>query len=154
MPAMRLCHLSAAIITLVFLSLLSGFDVTHAQNIIRGVNFVHPSQFDAAEQDADLAHLKSAGVHVIRIGIEDDLDKNIAFMKRAYAQKIATVLILHGKYAPNAPVRPYRAKEFPGMWAGPPFSSLDPRAIATIFSAGDEQAGCQWNRSCWAGIRE
>jgi hypothetical protein len=67
-----------------------------------------------AAKDVSLVHLKSAGIHFIRFGIEDDLDKNIDFMKRAYAQNIATVLILHGKYAPNAPVRHYRPKGFPG----------------------------------------
>ena len=49
------------------------------------------------------------------------------------AQNIATVLILHGKYAPNAPVRPYRPKDFPGMWAGPPLSYLDPELSQQYF---------------------
>ena len=119
------CGRSVALCTLTLFLSLSGLGLARAQNIVRGVNFVHPLQFSAADQNADLAHLKSAGVHIIRFGIEEDLDKNVDFMKRAYTQNIATVLILHGKYAPNAPVRPYRAKEFPGMWAGPPFSYLD-----------------------------
>jgi hypothetical protein len=79
------------------------FGLVHAQNIVRGVNFVHPLQFNASDQDADLAHLKSAGIHIIRLGIEEDLDKNIDFMKRAYAQNIATVLILHGNRPPMLP---------------------------------------------------
>lgn len=117
---------SIVLCLLTSLSMLSAFGMAHAQNVVRGVDFVHPLQFSAADQNAGLAHLKSAGVHVIRFGIEEDLDKNIDFMKRAYAQNIATVLILHGKYAPNAPVRPYRPKDFPGIWAGPPLSFLDP----------------------------
>jgi len=126
MPVAKRCGLSVVLCTLMFLLLLFGSSVAYAQNVVRGVNFVHPLQFSVADQNADLAHLKSAGVHVIRLGIEEDLDKNLDFMKRAYAENIATVLILHGKYAPNAPRRPYLAKEFPGMWAGPPLSFLDP----------------------------
>jgi hypothetical protein len=106
---------------------------TRAQDIVRGVNFVHPMQYSVADQNAALAVLKRAGVRVIRFGIEEDEDKNIDFIRRAHEQGIATVLILHGKYAPNAPVRPYRPKEFPGMWAGPPFSALDPVASGQYF---------------------
>ena len=118
---------------LTFLLLLSNSSTLHAQSIVRGVDFVHPMQFSVADQNAGLAHLESAGVRVIRFGIEEDLDKNIDFMKRAYAQNIATVLILHGRYAPNAPVRPYRPKDFPGMWAGPPLSYLDPQLSQQYF---------------------
>jgi hypothetical protein len=59
--------------------------------------------------------MKTAGVRVLRFGMEDKEDENLDFIKRAYAQNIRVVLIFHGKYAPGAPVRPYRAKEFPGM---------------------------------------
>jgi hypothetical protein len=126
MPAAKRFGHPAVLCALALLSLLSGLSLTHAQNIVRGVNFVHPLRFSTADQDASLAHLKSASIQVIRSGIEDDLDKNIDFRKRSYAQKIATVLILHGKYSPHAPVRPYRPKDFPGIWAGPPLSYLDP----------------------------
>ncbi|WP_353072100.1 hypothetical protein [Tunturiibacter gelidiferens] len=126
MPATERSGFSVVLYAMTFLSLLFEFGAASAQDVVRGVNFVHPLQFNAADQDANLAHIKSAGIRVIRFGIEEDLDKNIDFMKRAYAQNIATVLILHGKYAPNAPVRPYRPKEFPGMWEGPPMSYLDP----------------------------
>jgi hypothetical protein len=93
--------------------------------MLRGVDFVHPLQFSVADQDSALAKLKAAGVNVIRFGVEEKIDENVDFMKRAYAQGIKTVLILHSKYPPNAPVRPYRPQEFPGMWGGPPLSSLD-----------------------------
>lgn len=105
----------------------------HAQDVVRGVNFVHPLQYSVADQNVALVNLKAAGVHVIRFGIEDDVDKNIDFVRRAKAQGIATILILHGKYTPNAPVRPYRPNEFPGMWAGPPFSALDPEVSGHYF---------------------
>ncbi|MGB7193363.1 MAG: hypothetical protein WBD81_07890 [Collimonas pratensis] len=117
----------------VFLVSLAFGSMAHAQNVVRGVNFVHPLQYSVADQNTALAHLKVAGVHIIRIGIEEDVDKNIDFIKRANAQGIATVLILHGKYAPNAPIRPYRPNEFPGMWAGPPFSALDPGLSGQYF---------------------
>ena len=112
-------------------SLLAG--TAQAQDVIRGVNFVHPSLFSVADQNATLANLKIAGVHLIRLGIEEDVDKNIDFIKRANAQRIATVLLLHGKYAPDAPTRPYRPQEFPGMWAGPPLSFLDPELSGQYF---------------------
>jgi hypothetical protein len=106
----------------------------HAQNIVRGVNFVHPLQFNSADQNTALINLRAAGVRVIRFGMyEQDLDKSIDFIRRANAQGVATALILHGKYAPNAPTRPYRPREFPGMWAGSPFSSLSPELSGRYF---------------------
>lgn len=131
MNGVKRCGLVAA------LSALLGFpqfaDAAYAQDIVRGINFVHPSLFSVADQNAVLVNLKAAGIDVIRFGIEEDLDKNIDFIKRAYAQHISTVLILHGKYSPDAPKRPYRPKEFPGMWAGPPFSFLDPGLSGLYF---------------------
>ena len=100
--------------------------VAHAEAILTGVNFVHPSLFSVAEQNAALAQMKIAGVRVIRFGMEDKEDENLDFIKRATAQNIRVVLIFHCKYALGAPVRPYRPKEFPGMWQGPAISSLDP----------------------------
>lgn len=100
--------------------------LAHAGAILTGVNFVHPSLFSVADQNAALAQMKIAGVRVLRFGMEDKEDENLDFIKRAYAQNIRVVLIFHGKYSPGAPVRPYRPKEFPGMWEGPPMSSLDP----------------------------
>jgi hypothetical protein len=113
-------------------SLLSG--TARAQNVIRGVNFVHPLQFSLADQNAALANLKAVGVHVIRFGMyERDLDKNVDFIGRANAEGIAAVLVLHGSYLPNAPTRAYRPNEFPGMWAGPPLSFLSPELSESYF---------------------
>lgn len=131
MRGVRQYGLVVALGALLGFSLLA--DTAHAQDIVRGINFVHPSLFSVADQNAVLANLRAAGVHVIRFGIEEDLDKNIDFMKRANAQHISAILILHGRYAPDAPTRPYRPKEFPGMWAGPPFSSLDPGLSGQYF---------------------
>lgn len=103
-------------------------------DVLRGVNFVHPLQFSTADQETKLAELQSLGVHVIRFGMyAQDEDKDVDFIKRAYAHRISTVLILHGLYAPGAPERPYRPKEFPGMWPGPPLSALDPQRSRNYF---------------------
>ena len=127
----------------VFVCLLVGFAgiwasyspaaVARTDAILTGIDFVHPTSFSVADQDAALAHMKAAGVRVIRFGIEDKEDENLDFIKRAHAQSVAVVLIFHGKYAPGAPVRPYRPKEFPGMWEGPPISSLDPELSRVYF---------------------
>ena len=101
--------------------------------IVRGVDFVHPMSFSVADQDAQLSHLRSAGVPVIRFGLVGEVDKNVDFIKRAYAKGVRTVLIFHGIYAPDAPVRPYQPKEFPGMWGGPPLSFLDPELSRQYF---------------------
>ncbi|MBV8511565.1 MAG: hypothetical protein JOZ94_14120 [Xanthobacteraceae bacterium] len=102
--------------------------------MLRGVDFVHPLQFSAEQQNAKLSELQSLGVRVIRFGMyAQDEDKNVDFIKRAYAHKIAVVLILHGLYVPGAPERPFRPKEFPGMWPGPPMSDLDPGRSAQYF---------------------
>src|ERR1700722_7027489 len=104
----------AALGTLLSSVLLAG--PAQVRDVIRGVNFVHPLQFSTDDQNAKLSELQSLGVHVIRFGMyAEDEDKNVDFIKRAYAHKISTVLILHGLYAPGAPVRPFRPKEFPGV---------------------------------------
>jgi len=132
MSVTKQCRLLTVLGFLLVLSLFGG--AVYAQNVIRGVNFVHPLQFGIADQNAALVNLKTAGIHVIRFGMyEQDLDKSIDFIRRANAQGIATVLILHGKYAPNAPIRPYRPREFPGIWAGSPFSSLSPELSGQYF---------------------
>lgn len=116
------------------LSSLVAIAAAQARDLLRGVDFVHPLQFSAADQDARLAALQSLGVHVIRFGMyAADEDKNVEFIKRAYAHKISTVLILHGLYAPDAPQRPFRPTEFPGMWPGPPLSDLDPDRSVQYF---------------------
>jgi len=131
MPVMK--RYGGFIVVCVLLVSLLFRGTAHAQNVVRGVNFVHPLQFNVADQNAALANLRVAGVHIIRFGIEEDVDKNIDFIKRANAQGIATVLILHGRYAPNAPTRAYRPNEFPGMWAGPRLSALDPEISGQYF---------------------
>jgi hypothetical protein len=108
--------------------------LAQTREVLGGVDFVHPLQFSFAQQNARLVQLQSIGVHVIRFGMyAQDEESNLDFIKRAYAHKIATVLILHGLHLPGAPERPYRPKEYPGMWPGPPLSDLDPERSAQYF---------------------
>ena len=108
--------------------------IAHAADVLRGVDFVHPLQFTPQQQEAKLRELQSFGVRIIRFGVyAQDEDKALDFIKQAHAHGISVVLILHGLYAPGALSRPYNAKEFPGMFAGPPFSSLDPQRSRDYF---------------------
>lgn len=108
--------------------------MARGQDATRGVNFVHPLQFSDAEQEAALARIAAAGIRVIRFGMyQQDLDKNLGFIVRAHAHNIAVDLILHGLYPPDAARRPYQAKEFPGMSAGPPISTLSPELSRAYF---------------------
>ena len=77
------------------------------------------------QQDATLGDLKAAGVRVIRTGIGPD-DRALDFVRRVYAKGIQMDWILGLQYRSDAPMRPWRPKEFPGMWAGPPLSYSDP----------------------------
>jgi hypothetical protein len=106
----------------------------NAERILRGGDFVHPLQFSATDQDNYLAGLQAAGVRVIRFGMyEQDMDKNVDFIKLAHSNGIAAVLILHGISTPGAPERPFRPNEFPGMWPGPPLSYFDPEQSRSYF---------------------
>jgi hypothetical protein len=78
-----------------------------------------------ADQDALIAQLKAANVHVIRAWFSAD-DKGIDFAKRVYAQGIKIELGLDFQYPPDAPKRAYQPQEFPNMWGGHPLSYADP----------------------------
>ena len=97
-----------------------------ADERINGVDFVDATAYPVDVQNSMLTQIKAAGANVIRFGFyEPGADKAIDLIKRAYAKGLKVALILHGLYRPDAPVRPYRPQEFPGMWKGSPFSSLD-----------------------------
>jgi hypothetical protein len=103
-------------------------------DVVVGINFTHPLQLSNADQDASLARLKSAGVHVIRIGLfAADIDKGVDFIQRANAQGIKVLLTVHSQYPSNAPIRPYKPKEFPGKWSGVPLSYADPELSRRFF---------------------
>jgi hypothetical protein len=103
-----------------------------ADGVTVGVNVVHPQNMSVEQQNAMLRDLKAAGVHVIRTGIATD-DKSLDFVQRVYAQDIKIEWIVGLQYRPDAPMRPWRPKEFPGMWAGPPLSSADPDRFRAYF---------------------
>lgn len=101
---------------------------------IVGVNVVHPQYLAVDQQNEMLKNLKAAGVKVIRTGITPD-DKSIDFARRVYAQGIRIEWITAPQFRSDAPERPYRPKEFPGMWAGPPLSYADPDRSRSYFEA-------------------
>ena len=109
---------------------------TRAQDAsaIVGINVVHPQYLAVDQQNDILKNLKAAGVKVIRTGITPD-DKAIDFIKRVYANGIKVEWITAPQFPPDAPTRPYRPKEFPGMWAGPPLSYADPDRSRAYFRA-------------------
>ncbi|QAU41658.1 hypothetical protein [Bradyrhizobium guangdongense] len=131
---MRVPHVALFAALGLFLSTDIQAAAAQARDVLRGVDFVRPIQFSVEEQNAKLSELQSAGVQIIRFGMyAQDEDKNLDFIKRAQAHRISAVLILHGLYTPGAPERPFRPKEFPGMWPGPPLSALDPERSAQYF---------------------
>lgn len=101
---------------------------------IVGINFTHPLQLSLEEQNATLTRMKSDGVSVIRIGLyAADLTKGLDFIKRTNAQGIKILLTVHSQYPPNAPVRAYQAKDFPGFGQGSPLSAADPERSGRFF---------------------
>jgi hypothetical protein len=100
---------------------------------IVGINLGH-AQTDTVEQQTTLLNeLKTAGVHVIRAGIGPD-DKGLDLVKRIYAQNIKILWIIPLKYPPNVLIRPWRPKEFPGVWAQPALSLADPDQFRAYFA--------------------
>jgi hypothetical protein len=105
-----------------------------AASAVVGINVVHPQSLTVAQENDILDNLKAAGVHVIRTGITPD-DKTIGFVKRAYAIGIKVEWITSPKFPPDAPSRPYRPQEWPGMWAGPPLSYASADLSRSYFQA-------------------
>src|ERR1700677_651856 len=97
-----------------------------------GVNVVNPMRASAANQNALIDQLKAAHVCLIRAPLSPD-DKAIDFVKRVYAQEIKIEFQLSPQFPPNAPSRPYQAKEFPNMWGGHPLSFADPQLSKIYF---------------------
>jgi hypothetical protein len=106
----------------------------YGENIVVGVNVVNPMRASVGDQNAVLAQLHAAGVHVIRCGISLD-SKGIDFAKRAAARGIRIQLIVSPSYPPNSPSRPYRPAIFPSMWGGHPLSSADPALSKASFQS-------------------
>lgn len=107
------------------LLLLQGHTPSWAESApLVGVNVVNPMTASVAEQDAIIAQLKAAGVHLARTWTTAD-DKGIDLAKRFNAAGIRIVFGLGAQYPPNAPRRAYRPDEFPSMWGGAPLSAAD-----------------------------
>lgn len=115
--------------------LVAPFESAPAQtgDAIVGINLGHAQTDTVEQQTALLNNLKAAGVHVIRDGIGAD-GKGLDLVKRIYAQGIKILWILPLKYPPNVPVRPWRPKEFPGVWAEPAISLADPDQFRAYFA--------------------
>jgi hypothetical protein len=103
-----------------------------AQEVIVGVNIVNPMRASVADQNALIAQLNAAGVHVVRAGITPD-DKGIDLARRLNAAGIRIELNLSPQYAANAPSRPYQPDAFPQMWGGHPLSYADPELSRAYF---------------------
>jgi hypothetical protein len=128
---MRFFHaIAGALTALVLLFSLHA----RAQDVVVGVNVVNPMRASIADQDAVLAEIRAAGVHVIRCPISDDA-KGIDFAKRAAAQGIKLQLGVGPEYAPGAPMRPYQPAAFPAMWGGPPLSHAGPALSKASFQS-------------------
>jgi hypothetical protein len=107
--------------------------LAQAETVTVGINLGH-AQTDTIEQQTSLLHdLKAAGVHVIRAGIGPD-DKGVDLVGRIYAQGIKILWIIPLKYPAGVPVRPWRPKEFPGVWAEPAISLADPDQFRAYFA--------------------
>jgi len=115
--------------------LVTPFESAFAQtrDAMVGINLGHAQTDTVEHQTALLDDLKAAGVHVIRAGIGAD-DKGVDLVKRIYAQGIKILWILPLKYPPNVPVRPWRPKQFPGVWAEPAISLADPDQFRAYFA--------------------
>lgn len=109
------------------------FALAQTGDAMVGVNLGH-AQTDTVEQQTTLLNdLKAAGVHVIRAGIGAD-DKGLDLVKRIYARGIKILWIIPLKYAAGVPLRPWRPKEFPGVWAEPAISLADPDQFRAYFA--------------------
>jgi hypothetical protein len=96
------------------------------------VNLVNaPYNFPVADQEATLAAIEHAGVHVIRCAIPAD-DKGIDFAQRVYAHGIKIEWIVDIKAAPGTPW-PQAPEGFKGLWLGYPLSKADPDRFRTYF---------------------
>ncbi len=117
-------------------ALAAGFILRPAQaaDLVVGVNVVNPMRASVADQNDIISQLKAAHVRVIRAPLTPD-DKGIDFAKRVYAAGIKIELQVGPQYPPNAPTRPYQAKEFPNMWGGHPLSYADPDLSRVYFQS-------------------
>jgi len=101
---------------------------------INGMNVVNPARLSADQEESILQAMKAAGVRVIRTGITPDLvNHGTEFVQRAYQHNMQVELSLGLVYPKDAPMREWRPKEYPDMWASHPLSATDPELFRAFF---------------------
>jgi hypothetical protein len=133
---MQVSQLRVATIVLTLVSFALGGIQATAQKpqFVTGMNVVNPMRANLADQNALIAQLKAANVHLIRAWLTPD-DKDIDFAKRVSAEGIKIELGLSPQFPATAPSRPYQPAQFPDMWGGHPLSTADPDLSRAYFQS-------------------
>jgi len=110
---------------------------TASETVTVGVNVVNPQRLSAADREALLDQLQTAGVHVIRVPLapawgSDDYGPAIDLVRRASERGIKADLIVGLQYRDGAQRRP-AVKELPAMWPSFPLSAADPERFRAVF---------------------
>src|SRR6516162_3130487 len=127
----------AKICTLSWLLLALGTPAAGGEAVTIGVNVVNPQRLNAADREAVLDQLQSAGVRVIRAPLApprggDDYGPAIDFSRRAYERGIKTDLIVGLQYREGAQRRP-AVTDLPTMWPSYPLSAADSARFRAVF---------------------
>jgi hypothetical protein len=105
-----------------------------AADTVVGINFVNPDRLSTDQLDSALDAMKAAGVRVIRTGIPPNLvNHGTDFVQRVYQHGMQVELDLGLVYPKDAPMREWRPKEYPDMWASHPLSAADPELFRAFF---------------------
>jgi hypothetical protein len=111
--------------------------VVRGEIITIGANVVNPQRLSAADREALLDQLQTAGVRVIRAPLAppwrgDDYGPAIDFIRHAYERGISADLIVGLEYRQDAQRRP-AVEELPKMWPSYPLSAADPLRFRAVF---------------------
>lgn len=101
--------------------------------VIVGVNTVGVERLNEQQQDAFVEQLRENGVKVVRLGMDE---KYTHFITRAYERGIGTVAIVFPWFGSEKIAR-MRPSDLPKglIWGQAAFSTIDPEALRTWFSA-------------------
>ena len=123
-------HLSILVLAFV---LVTVSPPAQATNIIVGVNTVGIDRMNEQQQDAFVEQLRQYGVTTVRLGVDA---KFTHFITRAYQRGIGTVAVVTPERGSEKIVR-YRpsALSVGLIWGQAAFSTIDPAAFRTWFSA-------------------
>lgn len=107
------------------------------ESVVIGINVVNPQRLRAADREALLDRLGTAGIRVIRAplspgGNANDYRSALDFVRRAYDRGIRTDLIVGLQWRTDAARRPAVAA-LPNMWSSYPLSVADPTRFRAIF---------------------